>query len=129
MLKDAWTDERVESIIGKFLRIGVTMAAGVVGIGGIVYLFRHGFDLVQYSVFRGEPSDLRNGAGILKGVFAFQGRSVIQLGVLMLIATPVLRVAFSVLAFGLQRDRAYVLITFLVLGILLFSLAGGAPGA
>jgi uncharacterized membrane protein len=50
---------------------------------------------------------------------------VIQLGLLLLVATPVARVAFSILAFALQRDRTYVIITLIVLGVLLYSLAGG----
>jgi uncharacterized membrane protein len=50
---------------------------------------------------------------------------MIQLGLLLLIATPVARVAFSVVAFVLERDRMYVGITLLVLAVLLFSLLGG----
>ena len=44
---------------------------------------------------------------------------------ILLILTPVARVAFSVYAFGLQRDWVYVVITLIVLGVLVFSLAGG----
>jgi uncharacterized membrane protein len=55
---------------------------------------------------------------------AFRGRGLIQLGLLLLIATPVARVAFSLLAFVLQRDRTYVMLTAFVLLLLLASLAG-----
>jgi uncharacterized membrane protein len=48
-----------------------------------------------------------------------------QLGLLLLIATPVARVAFSVFAFALQRDRLYVVVTLAVLGVLAFSMTGG----
>jgi uncharacterized membrane protein len=47
------------------------------------------------------------------------------LGLLLLIATPVARVAFSVLAFALQRDRTYIFVTLIVLGMLIYSLTGG----
>ncbi len=124
-----WSDERVEMIIGICLRAGVMIAAAIVATGGILYLVRHGFEPVRYSVFQGESSDLRGMSGILSGALALRSRNIIQLGVLFLIATPVARVAFSVIAFALQKDRAYVFITLAVLGILLFSLAGGAPGA
>ncbi len=126
MGETAWTDERVESVIGALLRAGVTIAAAVVAIGGILYLVRHGFEPPHYSVFRGEPSDLRSVSGILTSLWPPHGRSIIQLGLLLLIATPVARVAFAAAAFALQRDRAYVVITLIVLGILLYSLAGGA---
>lgn len=120
-----WTDEEVELIIGRLLRAGVTLAAGVVALGGAWYLARYGVGPVNYAAFRGEPSDLRNVPDILAGVFSLHSRSLIQFGLLLLIATPVARVAFSVAAFALQGDRKYVLITLIVLVILLYSLAGG----
>ncbi len=125
----AWNDERVESIVGALLRAGVMIAASIVVVGGILYLVRYGFDPVHYSVFRGEPSDLRTVPGIIRGAAALHRRAIIQLGLLLLIATPVARVAFSVVAFALQRDRTYVAITLIVLAILLYSLSGGAAGA
>ena len=58
----------------------------------------------------------------LGGVAGFQCRGIIQFGLVLLIATPVARVAFSVAAFALQRDNTYVAITLIVLAVLLFSL-------
>jgi uncharacterized membrane protein len=68
---------------------------------------------------------LRTFSGILADATAFRGRGIIQLGLLLLIATPVARVAFSVVAFALERERLYVIVTLAVLAVLLFSLAGG----
>jgi uncharacterized membrane protein len=48
-----------------------------------------------------------------------------QLGLFLLIATPVARVVFSLLAFAIQRDHLYVGITLVVLAVLTFSLTGG----
>jgi uncharacterized membrane protein len=121
----AWTDERVEQILGNLLRIGVTIAAAVVTVGGVIYLLRHGLGFPQYHVFRGEPTDLRSLRGILSEVRSFHGRGVIQFGLLLLIATPVARVVFSVIAFALERDYVYVAVTLIVLAVLVFSLAGG----
>lgn len=123
--RHAWTDERVEQVVGDLLRAGVTLAASVVVFGAVIYLLRHGHALPQYQVFRGEPSDLRSPLGILADTFLFHGRGVIQLGLLLLIATPVARVVFSVFAFAVERDYAYVVITLIVLAVLIFSLAGG----
>ncbi|HME01345.1 MAG TPA: DUF1634 domain-containing protein [Terriglobia bacterium] len=125
MTKIQWTDQRTEMVIGGLLRTGVILSAVLVVLGGAVYLVRHGMDPPSYHVFRGEPSDLRNVKGILRQVRAGRGRGIIQLGLLLLIATPVARVAFSVVAFALERDRLYVVITLIVLAVLAFSLAGG----
>lgn len=123
--KKAWTDQQIDDIIGNLLRTGVVVSALVVLLGGMLYLTRHGFELPDYRVFRGESSDLCNIPGILRDTLAFRARGVIQLGLLLLIATPIIRVAFTILAFALQRDKTYVFVTFIVLSLLLFSLAGG----
>jgi len=120
-----WTDQYVEEWIGNFLRAGVTLAATVVLFGGIVYLVRHGLAAPQYHVFVGEPTDLHTLSGIVKDAFALRGRGLIQLGLLLLIATPVGRVAFSVIAFAFEGDRLYVVVAFIVLAVLVFSLMGG----
>ena len=118
----AWTDERVERVIGGLLRWGVILAAAVVLAGGAVYLARHGSTVPEYRVFRGEPSYLRNVSGIMTDAVSWHSRGLIQFGLLLLIAVPVARVAFSVVAFALQRDRTYVVVTLIVLAVLLFSL-------
>ncbi len=59
---------------------------------------------------------------VWSGVLAMQPQAVITLGLLLLIATPVMRVAVSVVAFAIEKDRRYVVITLLVLGILLASM-------
>ena len=120
-----WTDQYVEEWIGNLLRLGVTLAAAVVFLGGTVYLVRHGLAAPQYHVFVGEPTDLRSLSGVVKDAFAFRGRGLIQLGLLLLIATPLARVAFSVAAFALQGDRLYVVVALIVLAVLVCSLTGG----
>ncbi|MGD0124706.1 MAG: DUF1634 domain-containing protein [Terriglobia bacterium] len=120
-----WTDQVVEEWIGNLLRAGVTLSAAVVLFGACVYLVRHGHEMPHYRAFVGTPEDLRSVPGVWKNVLAFKGRGLIQLGLLLLIATPVARVAFSVVAFAIQRDRLYVVVTLIVLAILSYSLAGG----
>jgi uncharacterized membrane protein len=67
--------------------------------------------------------------GIYGSALKLSGRGIIQLGLLLLIATPVARVAFSVWGFAAEHDRMYVVFTLMVLAILLLSLAGFAgPG-
>ena len=117
-------EERVEQIMATLLRAGVLLAAGVVAAGGAVYLWRHGQECPQYTTFHGIADDLKHPAGIWRGVLAGRGRGLIQLGLLLLIATPVARVGFSVFAFERERDWTYVAITFFVLAVLIYSLAG-----
>ena len=124
-LKRPWSDEQVEGIVGNLLRGGVIAAAGVVLAGGILYLSRYGANLPDYSAFHGVPVEFRSVDGIIKAAFALRGRGLIQLGLLLLIATPVARVAFSIFAFAMERDRIYVVVALIVLGVLLYSLAGG----
>ncbi len=124
----AWTDKKIEDIVGNLLRAGVLLAAFVVLLGAAVYLVRHGRSVADYRIFRGEPLELRTIRGIFKEAFSLQGKGIIQLGLLLLIATPVARVAFSVWGFAEERDGMYVTITLIVLAVLLYSLVGSGMG-
>jgi uncharacterized membrane protein len=118
----AWNDQRIEIIIGTLLRTGVILAAAVVLFGGIIYLVRHGHEAPHYVTFTGEPESLKSPKDIMHGVLQFRAQAIIQLGLLLLIATPVARVAFSAVAFAIEHDHMYVWITLIVLMILSYSL-------
>ncbi len=115
----------MDQIMGRLLQTGVILAASVVLVGGILYLTRHRVPVTNFRVFQGEPAQLRQMSGILHEATRFSGRGLIQLGLLILIATPVARVGFSFLAFLYQRDWTYVAVTVVVLGLLFYSLLGG----
>ncbi len=119
-----WTDERVDQIMGSVLRAGVLMASALVAAGAAIYLARHGGDRPDYGVFRGEPPELCGIPGILRAALGSGGRGLIQLGLLALVATPVARVVFALIAFAVQRDRIFVAVSLVVLGALLYSLFG-----
>jgi len=124
MILKAWTDQRVEIMIGNLLRAGVIISAVVVFLGGVVFLARHGTAPADYRIFRGEPADLRYVKQIVLRAASFSGRGIIQLGLLMLIATPVARVIFSIFGFAEEGDRMYIVFASIVLAVLLFSLIG-----
>jgi uncharacterized membrane protein len=126
--QQAWDDHRIEVILGDLLRSGVVLAAAVVLWGACIYLSRHAHEPADYRVFRGEPSDFRTISGVIQSVISGRGRGLIQLGLLLLIATPIARVAFSIVGFALERDRMYVVFTLIVLAILLYSLLGSGIG-
>ena len=123
--RSGWTDEQVNRIISSLLRFGLILSAVLVIFGAAIYMARHCSESFSYSVFRGEPPNYRSLPGIIKEAVEFHGRGFILAGLILLIATPVARVAFSVLAFLRQRDFIYVTATLIVLFILLFSLVWG----
>ena len=123
-----WDDHRIEVILGNLLRSGVMISATVVLCGACIYLFRHAHQPADYRIFHGEPSDFRTIRGVIQSVISGHGRGLIQLGLLLLIATPIARVAFSIVGFALERDRMYVAFTLIVLAILLYSLLGSGIG-
>src|SRR5579871_1547748 len=96
--REAWTDEQVENIIGNMLSVGVLLAASVIVVGGALFLFKYGSSPAEPRAAQDVPADFRSPLNILRAALALRGRGIIQLGVLLLIATPVARVVFSVYA-------------------------------
>jgi len=121
-----WNDERVEKILGTLLQSGVILSGAVVLAGGILYLLRYGRLPAHYENFVAERERLGRLAQMGHDALHGDGRAIIQCGLLLLIATPVARVVFSVIAFALEKDRLYVALTLIVFCILIYSLLGGA---
>ena len=118
------TDYSIELILGYVLRSGVILSAAIVLTGATIFIVRHGHAPANYRIFRGEPSDYRTIPGVIRNAIRGRGRGLMQLGLLVLIATPIARVVFSVAGFVLERDRLYVAFTLIVLTVLLYSLLG-----
>jgi uncharacterized membrane protein len=124
MKKMPWRDADIDRMMGRLLQTGVLLAGMVVLSGGILYLFRHGGEVPDYRHFHGVLPALKTGSGVLRGLAALQARAVIQFGVLLMIATPVMRVVFAVAAFAVERDWLYTLISAIVLGLLMYGIFG-----
>jgi uncharacterized membrane protein len=118
------TKRRVDRWIAGLLRGGVILAAALVLAGGVLYLKSESGPAPNYHVFQGEPEELRTVPGIFHAALGLRGPGLIQLGLLVLIATPITRVVFSVIAFLYERDWIYVTVTLMVLGLLCYSLFG-----
>jgi uncharacterized membrane protein len=125
---EAWDDRQMEVILGNLLRVGVMLSAAIVFSGACIYLAHHAHETASYRVFRGEPSEFRTISGVVRSARHGRGRGLVQLGLLLLIATPIARVAFSIVGFSIERDRMYVAFTLIVLAILLYSLLGSGKG-
>jgi len=121
-------DADMQLVIGWVLRIGVFLSMSVVFLGGIIYLYRHGHELPGHTTFTGIPAFLQTGGGIIDGIINMRGRAIIQLGIILLIATPIARVLFSAVGFVLEKDYLYVGISILVLAIIVASMLSGHAG-
>jgi uncharacterized membrane protein len=120
----SWNDEQMRGIMGTLLRVGVVSSAIIVVFGGILFFIGHPKEIMDYTTFKGEPERLRQVQVILKEALSLKSRDVIQLGLLLLVATPVARVLFSLIGFMIEKDWIYVAITFIVLIVLFSSLFG-----
>lgn len=116
---------RAELVISNVLRGGVLLSAIIITAGVILFYVRsaqsaHGL------LDRPYPHSL---AAVFAGLTQGDPISIIALGLMLLLATPVVRVAVSIFAFALERDWRYVAITALVLAILIASFMLGKGGA
>jgi uncharacterized membrane protein len=122
-------DQRIEMFLGQLLRVGVLVAAVVVLLGAGLYLrgaARTAPDAASnYRVFHGQPAELTSVSTIWQGARELEPLAVIQFGLLLLIATPVARVVFSIVGFAMERDWLYIAVTIVVLALLIYSLTSG----
>jgi uncharacterized membrane protein len=121
-LSKSQDEQKLEDILSNLLKHGVLIASTVVFVGGILYLIRHGLEPADYHIFRGTPPQFCSPSGVITSIFAGSGRGIIQLGLLILISVPILRVVISFLVFMFQRKFTYVMMTLLVLATISYSL-------
>lgn len=121
----AFDDARMEIVMGRLLQAGVLLAATVVLAGGITYLYTHAGERTSYRVFIARPVGLRHPSELIRGIAAGDAAAIIQLGILLLVATPICRVIFAVSAFLREGDWLYVGISLTVLSVLLFGMFRG----
>ncbi|HTZ57123.1 MAG TPA: DUF1634 domain-containing protein [Acidobacteriaceae bacterium] len=114
-------DLQMEITVSRMLRVGVTTAALVVLAGATLYLLRDHGTAPDYRHFHGIPIPADKFAPVLQGVRRLDSRSIIHLGILILVATPIMRVAFCLYSFARQKDKIYVLVSGIVLAVLLYS--------
>ena len=120
-----------ELLISNVLRIGTIASFCVVMLGMIVSFihnpeYLHSPDQFKQLTSAG-ASFPHTFSALWAGLLQFHGQAIVEAGIVMLIATPVLRVAVSIGAFVLQKDRIFIIISSLVLILLIISfLLGGA---
>jgi uncharacterized membrane protein len=121
-------DRDMQLMLGQVLRTGTVISISVVFLGGILYLYRHGHAVANYRVFIGIPGFVQTLDGLVNGALSLKGQAIIQIGIILLIATPVLRVICSAIGFMFEKDYMYVGISLLVLCIIFISAVSGHVG-
>ncbi len=121
-------DTDIQLLIGRVLRMGMFLSMSVVFFGGIIYLYRHGHSIADYSEFKSISPFLLHAVSLVRGVYALRGQAIIQFGIILLIATPIVRVAFSVVGFIMEKDYMYTCISLMVLCIIFISMVSGHTG-
>ncbi len=121
-------DTDMQALLGKVLRTGTILSIGIVLFGGVIFLYRHGNSIVNYGRFTGIPDFVHYTKQLIPAALAFKGQAIIQIGIILLIGTPIMRVLFSAIGFALERDYFYVFISLLVFFIIVMSLISGYSG-
>jgi len=106
--------EKGQDAIAAVLRYGSTISTVVMAVGLALAFVRGGA--------KTGPQSLMPGALLMKAV-ELDPLGVTQLGILLLLLTPVLRVVVAVISFGFEHNSKYVLISSGVLLIILGSIA------
>ncbi len=123
MRRKHFTDLDLNRSVGNLLRIGVILSVSV-SLIGFVKLFLEGFKMPDnYEEL--EITHERVFHHFWKSLIHFEGMGIIQLGILLLIFTPVVRIIFALAGYLKERDFTYVIISLIVLGIILFSFLMG----
>jgi uncharacterized membrane protein len=116
---------RGELVISYLLRFGVLASIATILVGVVVMFVHHPAYLHSSeetkkltdpgAVFPHTPSE------VVEALIQKRGRAVVCVGLLLLIATPILRVVVSIIVFAAQRDYVYVVLTTFVLAVLVLS--------
>jgi uncharacterized membrane protein len=117
-------DSPIHRTMTAILRLLTILAGLVVLSGGVLLLARHGDAATSFHSFAGEPTSLRLVPEIVAGAFQGHALAVVQFGILLLIAAPMLRVLFVGIGYLIERDWLYVVVAVIVLAVLGSSLIG-----
>jgi uncharacterized membrane protein len=115
------SEKQAEEIMSIVLRWGIIFTSLVVLFGAVIFLVKHGTEVPNYKHFDGEQAKYTTLSGILTEAFSFNSLGIIQLGLLLLIFVPIVRVAVSIYTFAMQKDPTYVIVSFIVLSVLVYS--------
>lgn len=111
----------LEVTTARILRVGIYIAAGVCLVGALLFLPKQGSTKIKYQIFDGVSDQFTSIKAIINSAWHLSGEGIVQFGLLLLIATPVIRVFFTIFAFLLEKDNLYALFSLIVFLILIYS--------
>jgi uncharacterized membrane protein len=118
-------DAQLQNSLARVMLTGVLVAAAVMGAGLIWFVATHEGMPPGDHLFSGEPKYFENPVSMLERAVSLKAighrRSLIMVGVVLLLINPLIRVAFAAVGFAAQRNRLYTVISLAVLGVLLLS--------
>jgi len=116
--------ERMELTVARLLNLGLLLSTLVIVSGGVLLVIEQGATPIDFKNLHGQALTLASVPSIVVAAATLDARAVIEIGLLLLVATPIARVALSIFLFLKKADYLYVGITGAVLAILLFAVSG-----
>lgn len=118
-------DEQLQTSLTRLMIGGVVVSAAIILIGLIWFVTAHSSLKLDDHIFKGEPKYFENPVSMVsraldEGAIG-ERRSVVMIGVMLLLITPLVRVAFAAFGFAAQKDRLYTVISLVVLSVLIVS--------
>lgn len=111
---------RMEKAMSLILTTGMIISLIFVTIGGGLYLYQSGYENAA-QVFHSGVNFQTTVEQIFISAFSFSPFGIIELGVLMLVATQSVRVGLLVWYYAMKKDRAFTGISLFILAVLIYS--------
>lgn len=114
-------EQSIRNLLARIMLWGVLLAAAVLLAGGVVFLAEHGSQTPGDRKFTGEPADLRHPVAIFQAAVSGHDAAVIQIGVLLLLLNPLVRVLLAGIGYGASKDWLYAGVSAVVFAVLMVS--------
>lgn len=114
--------KQTELLIGVVMRVGLWLSVFIVLMGGTLYLIQNGHALIHYQTFQEEPKHVHAMLGIIRSALTFSAVEIIQVGLLILVLTQIIRTAMTVWLFAEERDYLFTGIGLMILAVLVYSI-------
>jgi uncharacterized membrane protein len=124
-MKKNFTDVDLNRSVGNLLRLGIILSVAT-SLIGFIKLFTEGFEMPKkYTSLAIANSSDKVWSHFWNSLCKGEGMAIIQLGILLLIFTPLMRIIFALIGYLKEKDYIYVFISSVVLAIMAVSFFAG----